>query len=898
MLRVTLGWHLDRAAHPAPGGGLLASLGEAVLGPMGFLSLLERGTGLGGVQTPPVQRVARYLARMKELADGGAFYAASLEADPWATAELLLTWRDGLVAAGWDADAPEAPQRLADLARLERGWPAPLPPSVGERLRAVLRALPGWPKPPVSEVALVDAEALWPAVWRDIFVRLRADGVAVTEIPCAPQATGGDLAIFQAHLFTGVRSAVGGDGSLAVLACDNETTAAEVVADWLAADANDGVVVVRGPGSALLDGELANRHLPRLGGSSPSPWRTVLQVLPLALELHWEPFRVSRAIELLALPKSPLAGKTGWRLAQALSDEPGLGGEKWQAAVAECLRTKRERLEAEVPTLPAAKVDAAMTELEARIGRWLPERRFRPREGMPVKAVLEITGRVAKWARAWMAGDTDPLLAVAARQADELASVVAQSGLETVTRIVLGHMVENVLGDGVGDASAFAQAAPWRVVDRPGQIWGRTDTVLWCGFVDDGARGHAPPWSAEERQWLDAHGVWLDDPRLHRRREFAAARRATLMAGSRLVLVRPCSVDGAAVGDHTLWTRLAAAFQPERSHLGLVEPVSRLRDVPRTVLAGRTLVRAPALELTLPQPARHWALPADPARGGEKESVTGLEKLLGCPLAYAIAADGLVRSSGYFEVPDENRMLGNLAHKVIQLLFEESRSWSPKDARRRAGELFDELVPKMAAPLLEPGEEAGRRAYREMVARSVDRLVGQLADAKLVVEAVEKPVARTIPGSTVELRGKIDMVAAAASGRRAVVDFKWRGVKKRRTQLAEGTAVQLAAYGWLLETEVGDRADAGFFVLDKARLFFSAPTPFPHAHVEGSDLIADWDRALASYARLRKEVGGGQVVARGVEDEDGADEGLPIVLEPPCGYCEYGALCGANGGAP
>jgi RecB family exonuclease len=420
--------------------------------------------------------------------------------------------------------------------------------------------------------------------------------------------------------------------------------------------------------------------------------------------------------------------------------------------------------------------------------------------------------------------------------------------------------------------------------------------VLWYGFVEDGARGQMPPWSAEERQWLDYQDIRLDDPRQYRRREFSAARRAALMAARKLILVRPASVGGTAVGDHPLWTRLAAAFEPDRSHLQLVEPARRLRDGNLAPLSGRIFVRDQAPELPPPRPARYWTLPADPSRGGDKESVTNLEKLLGCPLAYAISADGLLRSSGFFEVPDDNRMLGNLAHKVIQLLFEESRIWTPSDARNRAGGLFDELVPKMAAPLLEAGQEAGRSASRAMVVRSVARLVGLLGEARLGVEAVEKPVSRLIPGASVELRGKIDMVAAT-SGRRAVVDFKWRGVTRRRAQLSKGTAVQLAAYSWLLEEEVGTRAEAGFFILDKARLFFSSPEPFTHAHVEGSDLAADWDRTLATYAELREKVRGGQVVARGVPDEDGVEESLIMVVEPPCRYCEFATLCGADGGA-
>ena len=118
-MHVTFGAHADGNTWPEHGGDGPASFGAPVVGPAGLVSLLEAELGLGGPPSSVLDRVVAWQAKL-EAADGSErFWTRSLAADAWATARLLLGWRDDLVAAGWRPDAGCSEQRLADLAAAE-----------------------------------------------------------------------------------------------------------------------------------------------------------------------------------------------------------------------------------------------------------------------------------------------------------------------------------------------------------------------------------------------------------------------------------------------------------------------------------------------------------------------------------------------------------------------------------------------------------------------------------------------------------------------------------------------------------------------------------------------------------------------------------------------------------
>lgn len=141
-MHIVFGWKFDGPCHPQTANGTAAAIGEPVVGPNGFLGLLESALGLVGPTTPTAVRIARYQGRLRLLDNGSRFYSRSFARDAWATAKQILAWRDELYASGWKGQQIDnAGPRLETMASLEIVEGHPLGNSTGERLLAVLEGL-------------------------------------------------------------------------------------------------------------------------------------------------------------------------------------------------------------------------------------------------------------------------------------------------------------------------------------------------------------------------------------------------------------------------------------------------------------------------------------------------------------------------------------------------------------------------------------------------------------------------------------------------------------------------------------------------------------------------------------------------------------------------------------
>ena len=86
----TLGLFTDAPAWPEHGAVGTAGLGAPVVGPYGLLDHVETRLGLAAPPAPAVVRIAAWQARLESVATPERFWDASLGADAWATARLLL----------------------------------------------------------------------------------------------------------------------------------------------------------------------------------------------------------------------------------------------------------------------------------------------------------------------------------------------------------------------------------------------------------------------------------------------------------------------------------------------------------------------------------------------------------------------------------------------------------------------------------------------------------------------------------------------------------------------------------------------------------------------------------------------------------------------------------------
>lgn len=873
-------WFADAGAWPEHPGSECAVLDQEVVGPLCLLDHLETMLGLGRPDVAAVRRIAVYRQKI-EAAGPDRFWSKSFAVDPWSTARELLQWRDELVEAGWNPGAGCERSRLADLGAAEKSGPI-LPFGLADRLRAAIETLSGAPSFGSLQIDLVDERNLLPSGWRTLLSALEAAGATVRQLPVsAPKAASGDLGLLASG---GKKIELSGDGSVVLLSANTEIAAAEALSAWLAADseANRNVTFVLGKDTDLLDHALARHGLPRFGLSSASPHRALLQVLPLAFSLVWEPPDPHRLLDLLLLPAGPLPRSIAWKLAKVVAENPGVGGEDWVAAWAEV-----------VAAVPDGSDPAKH---EAKVAAWrrlLEPARHDPKAGIPKLEARAIADMLAQGAKRRAATDNDDLTASLAQMAGELSDAIDATGLERLDRVLVERMIEECFSNGISDSTAVAEAASWRAVRDPGAIWGETGTVVWWHFADRGETSAFARWNEAELASLANADCPLDDPEIQLRLLAAAWERPMRHARDRLVLVRPAVVAGAETKAHPFWHSLAARARDVGDKISVqAEDVFAHAAIS---FAGRTAARVATPIATPPAPRRDWKAKADAVRPRSTESASSLETMLRCPLQWTLHYASGLKAGLRQSLPEAGKLLGILAHRIAEEAFPPGSPPLPEDVEVYAGRRLTELLPQMAATLLLPEFAAELSAAKAAIPSALGDLARFLHDDGLTVVGVESEfsVPDTLsPGFGVS--GRIDMRSQTPSGRQVVIDLKWYKTDSYiRRDLKLGTAIQSGVYGRHVSDPSVD-VRAGYFMLRQSRFITTDPGGAGIV-VEGPSAKDTWDRISASFSAVVADMETGRIRSalehKALKYPEKFSD--PCLLAPPkCGYCDFDGICG------
>ena len=859
---IILGCSLDGAPAPVGLPGLTATVG-----PLGYLELLGQWLGLTGTVSAEAVRIGTCLRALRAKPDG--FWGKSLDADPWAVARRVLSMYDALRLAGWDGQADRVPSRVADLAALD------IPPNgVADRLQAIIAYLTTRPQP-LPDLTLLEPAELWPGLWNSLFVVLRENGVRVDEMALPGPKGDRDLAAWQQFLHDGSnKAAFVGDGSLTLVTGRNEAAIADVVSSFLMADGTDAAMI--GAGRGMLTALLRARRQPRLAAAHGGDLGA--QILALGLALIWEPFDAAAAIDFLALPEHPL-GVAAPVLTKAILEMPGHGGPVWRSARYKSLRERlrRDRTAGRSRDERHRRARKLLADLDA----WFPSQRFVPADGMPASAALTLCARIGAWAQA----STRPEYGVAASM---LAEAIEASEESFLTPRMLGRILETIASRTIEVLPE--QAAPWRYFANPAQRIDPVDTTVW--WLENSPAGSTRLWRQDERDWIYRAGYRLDE-QVRRARERHGIVRAILGCTRRLIFVRP-PADGEGDVPPAAMGMLGGCFGSS------LDPAWMPADALQSpgILAGTILVGESMPLCAPPLPRRDWEVPPGLIVPRREESASGMEKLLGCPLAWTLTYGAKLQSRGIAALPDTNRLIGLFAHDIMRRVLEEHIA-APNLAGNRAEQLFRELLPECAAPLLQPGFETTRERVRIQLGRAVNVLVEAINTSKLELVGAEREVhrlARTDDGVSLAFTGRIDLLLRTASGSYAVLDAKWsRSGKWYRRRLEDGRAVQLAVYAWLVG--ISRPATAGYFLLADARLYAADGSVFRNSAVSGPSLADTWASALADYHAALGTLAQGRVVATGIGEPDASDaQSQALTIDPPCGFCDFQTICGKGNG--
>ncbi len=859
------GWHLRD------------SLGEPVVGPLGMLTLLETQLGLLRASPAQSERVVQMRECLHTAKNGNRFYEKSFEVDELGTAATLLGWRDLWHLHGWNGVAPaQASPRLRDMAAVEALAATKVAPSPGQRLLDV-EAMLGARQPQIASIALLDPLADFPLLWRRVLARLPVEDFAAV----VPSAAAGTLlralqdGLLAAHAGEKpAKLAWRDDGSVHIVRGESPLAAAQWLAQRVGRCERSHAVVAERAGT-LLDAALAAHNLPRRGLGQPSAFRPTLQLLPLAMRLLWDPVDFGALLQFLTHPAHPLLPFARGRLAEKMAAAPGIGGSGWAEALHDI----------EV----GAGVDAARVLGDVRF--WIEHERYRPDEKAPLATVYQRVDRLAEFfhrrlndedeARraGWHAGH-----AQAAQVRQSIKRLIAQ-GVDRIAPEALDKLVAQATARGTDNPLLQAQAGAQACVTDAAALIEPFDEVFWWHLA--AVPLPAPyVWSPTELAQLRGAGVELPGMESLLARQARGCLRPILHARERLTLVLPRAGEEV----HPVWLLVSSIL--EEPAIASVEAV--LAEPP---VAGES---SGVAHRPLPARRRWWQLPAGATiRWPDSASYSSLELLFFDPYEWVLRYAARLYPSALLGLGDDFRLLGNLAHRLVERLYRQdgAQDFTREQVLAWFDAHLDEVIAEEGAVLLMPGRRADLEAFRLRFRESLARLHGYLRAA----EAIRVEPEKALEGSTTlgPIRGSSDLLLTFAGGGQAIVDMKWKGEKKYRGKLAEQTHIQLAIYGKLREQASGHWPAVAYYILHGGEMLTTAPGLFPEVSAIAAPERSTaqlWQRIVTTWTWRKAQIDAGaiELVFEEIEptDESTWPEGALPIEPTDHRYDPYVSLAG------
>ena len=798
-------------SHPYVGNGDI-DFDTIYCGDEGLLSLFMLYGGVPEPQTTPVERQTFYHNRMKQCNINGSLFEKSFELDSYATSCKILQWRDTLVEAGWKLRKGIS-KKLDFINHIE---PEDLPMGKSDCWGKVihlsnLRNL----LPEGSEIEVTQLkESLDPKI-AFIFENQSRLGIKVSYSEVSEEFYNSDIGILKEWMQSGCKGEIDfkNDGTVEFLRFDTDDNALK----YIATQPTQNWELYLCQQTKEFDNTLRYLGQPVSGSQIDNCEPQVVNLFMLGNGLFEYPLKIDRILAWLNAPLNPLGRKLAFLLAKALSQSGGIQNKEWEDVIADYLASVKD--------------DKKKKEIEKNLGIFLP---FHDSSNIKVSEVIKFNRELRKWVNGQLVLENFPyeeIVREQLRQIDNycnaLIELLSQHTSESINFLELQNWCTSLLQP-KSYTQYEAEAGSRSVISRVGNIHSYVDSLVWFCMNDEGTAVYPFEFLTEqEEKELKKDNVFLYDRK--KNNDFSRyANRHTILRSGKITLVESERISGALMSRHPLMIQLNESLKGGLSRMMRYPSVSSKM----TKVADNVDNRSDEAYVIVNNDV---TLPLRIDKGGI-ESYSSLEQLIQHPFNYVCTYIADLKDIKAPSLEDLNRTMGNVAHKVIELLFTPGSKGLTEIEEDTYLAAFDRAIQNVGLILLQPENVVQYNDLRTNMKTVVERLSEFISTNSLTVEASEFEFNEVkLVAGLVNLSSRCDMLLTDSDGNKVVLDFKWKyNPKSYERSVKDGSDLQLVIYRYLVDKQFEKKVR-------------SAYVTFPACKVISSDRFEGIDPVEAEY---------------------------------------------------
>lgn len=761
----------------------------------GDVQLLQRFLFYAGVPYRPVaneERIAYYHACMQGKVDASSPFYESFKTDSAGMSRTILAWRDALVEVGWNAKSYAG--KSVKLSLLHDIEPENMPKGEADywytliQLASAGRILPEQ----INVVITCSKQELKPHI-AHILDKQQEFGVLVEYCNDKSQCASGNLGKIQEAIIAQSKDKIvldNNDETFRYISFANEDDALR----YVATEPIDKSAVYFCSKPKRFDNTLRLLGKPTIGSSMTAGSPQVVQLFMLGNGLFEYPLNIHRIIEWLNLPINPIDRGLRRALCNALTESGGINNEEWNKARNEYLASVENEKERNGY---AKQIDIFLP---------IPQNDI-----IDIESVKSFNENLRKWAVQQLAIKDSNYSDIVKEQ---IASI--ESYCSTLIKMLKQAIAEFSFLDlqlwckNIAQPSAYtqydAEVCSHTTIATMGDLHDIAESVVWFPAEDCGVVAY--PFEIlndAEYSEVEAAGAMPYSRAQHTLINQTAMQRLLLNARS-LTIIEAEKCNGEKVARHPLVLQLN-----ERIEGGLKSIVQHKSLSDDYTTTDRRIINQnenPILiELgeNVKLKERHERY-ADYAK--QAESYSSISQLIEHPFTYVCERCAGLKDQAMPSAQDLNRTLGNVAHLIIEKVFDGKSIKEACDYYKAEYEtIFEESVNKKGLLLRLPEYAIDLRRLKSEMREALDKLAKVIIDNGLTVKSCEynfEQAKWTEAGDGVTLGARADMLLRDDMGGKVIFDFKYSTSQKFYKELIENNhALQLEFYRHMAKQEFG-----------------------------------------------------------------------------------------------